>query len=74
MPSTAQEIYNQVIRNLSLTEQLRLANLILNQLVQQEVTVIDRSDTWTEEDRIDLVNFSLQYSSTLFSEDEEIDP
>jgi hypothetical protein len=71
MPITAQEIYNQVVRTLSPTERLRLATLILNELVQQNVSVIDQSDTWTEQDQIDLTNFSLQYAATLFPEDEE---
>lgn len=32
---------------------------------------IDSSDTWTDEDRLDLVQFSLQYSTTGDLEDEE---
>ena len=71
MPITAQEIYNQVVRTLPPKERLRLATLILNELVQQNVSVIDQSDTWTEQDQIDLTNFSLQYAATLFPEDEE---
>lgn len=71
MLTTAQEVYNQVIRTLSPTEQLRLATLILNELVQQNVSVIDQSDAWTEQDQTDLANFSLQYAATLFPEDEE---
>ena len=65
MPTTAQEVYNQVVRTLPSTEQLRLANLILNELVQQNPLV---SDTWTEQDRIDLTSFSLQHFATLFPE------
>ena len=71
MPTTAQEVYSQVVRTLSPNERLRLATLILNELVQQNVSVIDQSDTWTEQDQIDLTNFSLQYAATLFPEDEE---
>jgi hypothetical protein len=70
MPTTAQEIYNQVIRTLPPSERLQLATLILNELVQQNRSVIDQSDTWKEEDQNDLASFSLQYASTLFSEDE----
>jgi hypothetical protein len=69
---TAQEVYNQVVRTLPSTEQLRLANLILNELVQQNPLVSEVSDTWTEQDRIDLTNFSLNYAATLFPEDEEM--
>lgn len=72
MPKTAQEIYTQVVSALSLDERLRLATLILNDLIQQNVSVVERSDTWSEQDQLDLVTFSLQYAATLFSEGEEI--
>lgn len=72
MPSTVQEIYRQVIATLPPTERLQLATLILNGLVQQNAAVVDDSDTWTEQDRLDLAAFSLQYAATAFPEDEEI--
>ncbi|MDS3860748.1 hypothetical protein RIF25_07965 [Thermosynechococcaceae cyanobacterium BACA0444] len=71
MQTTVQEIYIQVVRNLSLAEQLRLATLILNDLVKQQSTAIDESDTWTEEDERDLVSFSLQSAASNFSEIDE---
>lgn len=72
MPTTAQEVYSQVIRTLSPNERLRLATLILNELVQQNMSGIDQGDTWIEQDQFDLANFSLQYAATIFPEDEEI--
>ena len=72
MPTTAQEVYSQVVRTLSPNERLRLATLILNELVQQNMSGIDQGDTWIEQDQTDLVNFSLQYAATIFPEDEEI--
>lgn len=72
MPTTAQEVYSQVIRTLSPNERLRLATLILNELVQQNISGIDQGDTWIEQDQFDLANFSLQYAATIFPEDEEI--
>jgi hypothetical protein len=72
MPTTAQEIYTQVVRTLSPIERLRLATLILNELVQQNEPVVDYSDTWTEQDQLDLTNFSLQHAATLFPESEDI--
>lgn len=72
MPTTAQEIYTQLVRTLSAIERLRLATLILNELVQQNEAVVDYSDTWTEQDQLDLVNSSLQHAATLFPESEEI--
>jgi hypothetical protein len=71
MLTSAQEVYTQVVRTLSPTERLRLASLILNELVNQNSSVVDQSDRWTEEDRVDFANFSLQYAATLFPEDEE---
>jgi hypothetical protein len=71
MLTSAQEVYTQVVRTLSPTERLRLATLILNELVNQNLSVVDQSDRWTEEDRVDFANFSLQYAATLFPEDEE---
>jgi hypothetical protein len=69
MPNTSvQQVYNDLIRILSPTERLRLAMLILNELVQEDLPVIDQSNEWTEQDRIDIVDFSLQYSASLFSE------
>lgn len=70
MPTTVQEVYNQVVRTLPSTEQLRLATPILNEFVQQNPLVSDFSDTWTQQERIDLTNFSLQYLATLFSNNE----
>lgn len=72
MPKAVQEIYTQVISNLPPTERLQLATLILNGLVKQEVTVIDDSDTWTEQDQLDLAAFSMQYAVTALIEDEGI--
>jgi hypothetical protein len=71
MPTTTQEIYTQVLRLLSPAERLRLATLILNDLVQKNITVIDESDTWTEQDQLDLSAFSMQYAATLFADSEE---
>jgi hypothetical protein len=45
MPNTAHDIYTQIIKTLPLTEQLRLANLILNDLAQHDVVILDKSDT-----------------------------
>ena len=72
MPTSAQEVYIQVVRNLPPQERLRLANLILNELVEQDSSVVDLcSDRCTDRDIVDINNFSLQYAATLFPEDEE---
>lgn len=72
MPTSAQEVYIQIVRTLSPTERLRLATLILNELVAQDSSIVDRSDRWSDRDQTDLANFSLQYAATLFPEDEEV--
>jgi hypothetical protein len=71
MPATIQEIYTQVLSTLSPIERLQLATLILNGLVQQD-TSVDESETWIEQDQLDLAAFSWQYAVTAFPEDEEV--
>jgi hypothetical protein len=71
MSNNAQEIYSQVVCNLSPTERLRLATLILNELVEQNLSIIEQSDTWTKEDQVDLASFSLQYATSILPESEE---
>ena len=68
MTTSAQEIYTQTVRNLPPTERLRLATLILNELVEQPSSEIEESQTWTEQDQNDLLNFSLQYATTALSD------
>ena len=72
MTTSAQEIYTQTVRNLPPTELLRLATLILNELVDQPSSEIEESETWTEQDQNDILNFSLQYATTALSDVEEI--
>jgi hypothetical protein len=64
------------IKQLPETEQDIIARLILkaleNNLVEESLSVIDESDTWTEEDQIDITSFSLQYTASIFPESEEI--
>jgi hypothetical protein len=45
MPTNAREIYIQVVRTLPPTEQLHLATLILNDLSQENVSVVEPSNT-----------------------------
>jgi hypothetical protein len=72
MSTTIDEIYTEVVRRLPPEDRLRLATLILNNLVQQNIGVIDESDTWTEEDVSDLSAFALQYAVTAYTEPEEV--
>ena len=72
MALTAQEVFTETVRDLPPSERLRLAALILQDLAQSEMTVVDRNDTWTEQDQRDLMTFSLQYAAELYPEDEEL--
>ena len=65
MSTTVREVYDRVLSTLSPTDRLRLATLILNDLVQQNLSVVDESETWTEEDKLDVTAFSLQYATTI---------
>ena len=74
MPMSAQEIYAKTVRSLSPTERLRLAALILNELIGRATPVVpvDDSDVWTDEDQQDLASFSLRYAATVYPEDEDL--
>ncbi|MDJ0661150.1 MAG: hypothetical protein QNJ42_16925 [Crocosphaera sp.] len=67
-----QELYNKIVDDLSPNEQLLLASLILNDLSKNNVMIIDDSDTWTEEDKHDLISFSLSYSNEFLTDSEDI--
>ena len=72
MALTAQEVFAEIVRVLPPSEQIRLAALILQNLAQSEVAIVDRSDTWSEQDQHDITTFSLQYATELYPEDEEL--
>jgi hypothetical protein len=69
---TVQEIYQNIVAILPLSDRLRMAALILNDLTQQNVAVIDANDAWTEQDQLDLTSFSLQYANSLFPDEEDM--
>ena len=69
---TIQDIYQKVISPLSLNDRIQLAALILNAITEQNIEVIDSSDTWTEQDQRDITSFSLQHAASLFPDEEEI--
>jgi len=70
MKTTAQEIYPQIIQDLSPSERLRLANFILSGLLEPNSPAIDKSEFWTEEDQLDIIDFSLRCAATYFPQDE----
>ncbi|NJL02544.1 MAG: hypothetical protein HC838_00220 [Spirulinaceae cyanobacterium RM2_2_10] len=72
MSPSIQEIYAKALLTLSPFERLQLVTLILNNLTQQDAAVVDDSDTWTDQDQLDLSAYSLQYAATVCPDGEEI--
>ena len=61
MKLTAKDLYNTSVKKLPPQERLRLAIMILNEMVANEEK-IDYSDNWTEEDLHDVTAFALSHS------------
>ncbi len=57
------EIYQNIVGTLSVSDRLRLAAMILNDISQQNIAGVDKSNTWTEQDQLDITSFSLQYAA-----------
>ena len=55
---TIQDIYHKVVSPLSLRDRIQLAALILNDLTEKNIEVIDSSDSWTEQDQLDITSYS----------------
>lgn len=72
MAITAQEVFTETVQPLPLTERLRLAALILQDLANSNVAVVDTSDVWSEQDQRDLTAFSLEYAAKLYPEEKEL--
>jgi hypothetical protein len=68
-PATAEEIYSRLVKALPLSERLKLATMILNDIPPQ--SVVDYSDDWSEEDMRDLTAHSMKYAAQSFGEEEE---
>lgn len=66
-----ENIYQNIQKNLSLNDQIRLAALLLNNISQKNITAIDFKTYWTEEDKQDIASFSSIYIDNFISEDEE---
>jgi hypothetical protein len=72
MALTAEEVFTESVQILPLTERLRLAALILQELAQPEVAVVDRSDIWSAQDQTDLTTFSLRQAAEIYQEEEDL--
>ncbi len=67
MALTAQDVFVETVQPLPPDEQFRLAMLIL-----QELSVVNQSDTWNEQDKKDLTTASLQYATALYPEEKDL--
>ena len=72
MALTAQEVFTENVRALPPSERLRLAALILQELAQSDVALVDRSDTWSEQDQADLTAVALKYAAEFYPEEQEL--
>jgi len=61
MKQNAEDLYNSSVKKLSRKERLRLATMILNDMITDDQT-FEYSDTWTEQDVQDLTAFALSHS------------
>jgi hypothetical protein len=68
---TVQDLYSSTITQLPLSEQLRLATLILQGLAET-AEVLDYRDDWSEQDIQDVAAFSSQHAIECF-QDESIE-
>ena len=60
--TNAKDVYRTWVQSLSVTERLRLATLILNDIAP--ALVVDEDDAWSEQDLSDLSAFALQYAAS----------
>lgn len=66
--TTAEAIYNQVVKPLLPSERLKLATLILNDIPPR--AVVDYSEEWTEDDYRDFMAASWAYINRKLEEEE----
>jgi len=72
MGLTAQEIFTRDVCDLPLSERLRLAAIILQDLTHSGVTVVEQSESWSNQDQHDLTAFSLNHASQIYPEEEDL--
>jgi hypothetical protein len=67
--ATAQQVFSQEVSNLPPSEQLRLAKLILEGLMESSAAALDYRDQWSDEDIRDLTAFSLEHAERAADEE-----
>lgn len=72
MLATASDVYEQSVHQLTHTEKLKLAALILGEISAPNLQVLDISDSWSHEDELDFTAFSLSAAEGHYSEANEV--
>jgi hypothetical protein len=72
MALTAQEIFTRDVRDLPLSERLRLAAIILQDVTHEGITIVEQSDGWSDQDQYDLTAFSLTYAGQVYPEEDDL--
>ena len=72
MALTAQEVFARDVRSLPLGERLRLASLILQELADSGYAIVQRGDSWSEQDHEEVTAFSLEHASRVYPEDDDL--
>jgi hypothetical protein len=67
--TTAETLYSQAIKSLPVSQRLKLATIILNDIPSHAVT--DYSEEWTEEDMREVSFYSLRRAALSFEEKTE---
>jgi hypothetical protein len=65
--TTPEAIYGQVIKSLPVSQRLRLATMILNDIPPR--AVVDYSEEWTEEDMRDAMLYSFRRAAKSLGEE-----
>ncbi len=58
---TAQDVYAESVRDLPPPERLRLAAMILQDLLPPTTSAVDESDSWSDQDVSDLNAYALSH-------------
>ena len=72
MALTAQEVYTRDVRDLPSSERLRLAAIILQELTHFGATIVEQSESWSDQDQQDLIVFSLKHAGQIYPEEEDL--
>ena len=67
--SKAQEVYTEIVCNMSKSERLRLATIILDDLNESSGAILDYGDSWSEDDIRDVTAFSMEHADAIYGDD-----